>query len=82
MAEQRIWVFSEKTDLLAELIAGARQLGGSEVTAAVIGPRADAERTASGADRIIWLGEAGPGRLKNTISRMAASRAAKRNWGL
>lgn len=66
MTENRsIWVFSEKPDLLAELIAGARPLAGAgALVALALGPRAAAEQAITyGADRVLWLGEAGPQRL-------------------
>lgn len=60
-----IWVFSEKPDLLTELITGARTLSGTgQVTALVLGPRAMAEQAiAQGAGRVLWLGEMDPQRL-------------------
>ncbi len=62
MAEGRdIWAFSEKESLLAELIAGARELAGQtggQATALVLGGRAQAEAAlARGAQRVLWLGE-------------------------
>ncbi len=58
MAAGEIWVFSDKTDLLAELVSGARSLAdGKPVAAVVTGSRAQAEAAQSlGADRVLWLG--------------------------
>ena len=58
MSSGEIWVFSEKTDLLAELIGGARSLAeGKPVAAVTTGSRAQAEAAqALGADRVLWLG--------------------------
>jgi electron transfer flavoprotein alpha subunit len=68
MADNRdIWVFSEKTGLLGELIAGARGLAGhtgGSVVALVLGPREEAgEAVARGADKALWLGQPAPGVL-------------------
>mgnify|MGYP000483549913 CR=1 FL=1 len=65
MAEQReIWVFSEKPALLAELIAGAKTLGGRRVAAWVVGARSSAAQALTqGADRAAWLGDTGGERL-------------------
>jgi electron transfer flavoprotein alpha subunit len=61
MADQQIWVFSEKPALLAEMIAGAHTLigdSGGTITAIVLGARTEADQAAAhGADKIIWLGE-------------------------
>jgi electron transfer flavoprotein alpha subunit len=58
---REIWVFSEKEDLLAELIAGGHQLAeqyGSTVAAFVLGERSQVEEAlAHGAQRVLWLGE-------------------------
>lgn len=60
-AGQDAWVFSEKTALLHELIAGAHTLTmntGGRVIALVLGPRAAAEQAIThGADGVLWLGE-------------------------
>ena len=58
MAAGEIWVFSEKADLLAELVNGARSLAdGKPVAAVVTGSHAQAEAAQSlGADRVLWLG--------------------------
>lgn len=58
MATGEIWVFSEKQDLLAELLTGARELAnGAAVAALVIGERAAADAIrAYGADRVVFLG--------------------------
>ena len=57
----QIWAFSEKSGLLAELIAGARSLTeklGGEVAAVVVGPRTDAvSAVGMGADKVYWLGD-------------------------
>lgn len=56
-----VWVFSEKASLLAELIAGANELtkqSGGNTAAVVLGTQADAQKAlASGAQRVLWLGE-------------------------
>ena len=60
MAENREWwVFSEKPDLLAELVSGVQEIAAPErVVALVLGPRDQADRAlAYGAARVIWLGE-------------------------
>lgn len=63
MADQTIWAFSEKPALLAELIAGARQLSGA-AAAVVVGTRTLCEQVlAAGADRVYWLGETSDTRL-------------------
>jgi electron transfer flavoprotein alpha subunit len=58
---REIWVFSEKEDLLAELIAGGQQLAeqyGSTVAALVLGERSQVEEAlAHGAQRVLWLGD-------------------------
>jgi electron transfer flavoprotein alpha subunit len=58
---REIWVFSEKEELLAELIAGGHQLAeqyGSTVAALVLGDRSQVdEALAHGAQRVLWLGE-------------------------
>lgn len=57
MASGDILVFTEKADLLAELIAGARNLAeGGQVVAVVGGSRAQAEAAQrSGAERVLWI---------------------------
>jgi electron transfer flavoprotein alpha subunit len=66
MAENHeIWVFSEKANLLAELISGARKLAGDiggSSAAIVVGPRANAEKALEmGAAKVFWLGDLQPG---------------------
>lgn len=67
MADNDIYVFSEKPGLLAELIAGARGLAGQRggrVVAVCLGTRAQAEQAGQrGADGLMWLGELPPDRL-------------------
>jgi electron transfer flavoprotein alpha subunit len=62
-----VWVFSEKADLLAELIAGAHELSahsGGGVVAVVLGTRDEADMAlAKGAQRVLWLGERKEGYL-------------------
>ena len=59
-----LWVFSEKSGFLAELIAGGRMLAEKmqgSVTALVLGAREEAEKAVSmGADKVLWLGEPDP----------------------
>jgi electron transfer flavoprotein alpha subunit len=66
-AGKEIITFSEKKDLLAELITGACSLdvrGESEVSAVVWGPRQEAETAAEmGARQVYWLGERPPDAL-------------------
>jgi len=56
---KQAWVFSEKKDLLLELVSAARQIAPeAEVTAFVSGPRETAELVArQGVQSVIWLGE-------------------------
>lgn len=58
---QDIWVFSEKADLLTELISGAHALCENtrgHVVGLVLGSRPAAEQAVqTGADRVLWLGE-------------------------
>jgi electron transfer flavoprotein alpha subunit len=60
LADKEVWVFSEKPELLSELIGGAQQLtvsSGARITAVVLGERAEVDRTLSyGALRVLWLG--------------------------
>lgn len=67
MDKHDIWVFSEKPSLLAELIAGARELAahtGASLVALVLGPRKEAEEAvARGAEKALWLGQPTPGML-------------------
>jgi electron transfer flavoprotein alpha subunit len=62
-----VWVFSEKADLLAELIAGAHELSahsGGSVVAVVLGARDEADKAlARGAQHVLWLGERKEGYL-------------------
>jgi electron transfer flavoprotein alpha subunit len=80
-------VFSDKAALLTELIGGAQglaaQLGG-EVTAAVAGPRAEADAAAAqGAERVYWLGEVPAGRmLEDYVATLAALVEAKKPAGV
>lgn len=66
-----LWVFSEKSELLFELIGGAHHLAehtGGNVVAVVLGPRLLAEQAiAHGADRSIWMGEQKPGMLVEDV---------------
>ncbi len=66
-ANKDIWVFTEKTALLPELIAGARNLAeqtGGKAVAVTLGPRQAAEKSFEmGAHMVLWLGELPPGRL-------------------
>jgi electron transfer flavoprotein alpha subunit len=59
-----LWVFSEKSSFLAELISGGRMLAEKmqgSVTALVLGAREEAEKAISlGADKVLWLGEPDP----------------------
>ncbi len=61
MAVKDLWVFSEKTSLQAELLAGARTLAeatGGGVAAIVVGDETSAKAAlAQGADKVFWLGE-------------------------
>ncbi|SHN80097.1 FAD-binding protein [Desulfitobacterium chlororespirans] len=60
---KKVWVLAEKTDALAQLCAGGRQLG-EEVGALVWGSRAEAEKAAAyGADKVYWLGSLEQGRM-------------------
>lgn len=69
MPIHHIFVFPESTTLLAELIAGGRELAAQagssgRVTAICLGPPAEAEQAARrGADAVLWLGEPQPSRL-------------------
>lgn len=67
-----ILVFSEKSNLLAELIAGARELcqhSGGKVAAVVLGPRGEAQAALSrGADSVLWVGELPEGRLVDDVT--------------
>src|SRR5512133_919751 len=66
-AKQDIWVFSEKPDLLAELLSGAGTLCENtqgQVVGLVLGARSAAEQAVqNGADRVLWLGEIPQGGL-------------------
>ncbi|ACL22606.1 Electron transfer flavoprotein alpha subunit [Desulfitobacterium hafniense DCB-2] len=60
---KKVWVLAEKTDALAQLCAGGRQLG-EEVAALVWGSREEAEKAAAyGADKVYWLGSPDQGRM-------------------
>lgn len=81
MAENREWwVFSEKPDLLAELIAGAKEIGGgAEVAAVVLGTQAQAENAIRrGADRVVWLGDPVDGCLVEDYVPTIAQQIAER----
>jgi electron transfer flavoprotein alpha subunit len=66
-ASQDIWIFSEKTAMLGELITAGREMAaktGGQVVALVLGPRAAAEQSiVQGAERVLWLGELHQGGL-------------------
>jgi electron transfer flavoprotein alpha subunit len=66
-----VWVFSENTELLAELIAGAAELSvhtGGNVSAVVLGSRTAADAAlASGAQHVLWLGERKEGYLVDDV---------------
>ncbi len=75
------WVFSEKPDLLAELIAAASSLAqgmGGEVAALLIGPRVAAGAALEmGAGRVFWLGELKAGDLVEDYVPTLAALAEK-----
>lgn len=53
----KVWVIAEKESVLAQLLAGGRQLG-EEVAAVVLGTKEETDKAISlGADKIYWLGE-------------------------
>ncbi len=70
-----IWVFSERKELLAELINGARELAteaGGQVVALVLGPRgANDDALAQGADKVLWLGEPGDNMVEDYVATIA-----------
>lgn len=56
-----VWVLAEKPDTIAELCAGARQLG-TKVTVILAAPKSVAQEVIrKGADHVYWLGEINPG---------------------
>jgi electron transfer flavoprotein alpha subunit len=62
-----VWVFTERSELLPELIAGAHELAGhlgGKVTAIVLGARAEADGALEyGPAALLWLGERKEGYL-------------------
>ena len=80
-----IWAFSEKPELLFELLAGARSLSttSGRVTALTVGPRSLAEQAlAHGADQVLWLGEPQPGTLVEDYTTTLGHLAEQRKPGL
>lgn len=72
----KVWVFSDIASRLPELLAGASRLGGN-ISAFVIGtPEEAAKALALGADTVLHLGEAVPGRIvEDYADTMAAAMA-------
>lgn len=69
---KNVWVISEGGKALAELLACAREVG-DNVTALVIGPKAEAERAfCLGADSVCWTGETGEDRMVEDYVETAA----------
>jgi len=60
---KKVWVFAEKQDALAQLCAGAAQLG-QEVSAVVLGTKDEAEKMIKlSADKVYWLGNPKPEKM-------------------
>jgi electron transfer flavoprotein alpha subunit len=70
-----IWAFSEKGDLLAELLGGARDLAGDtgdSLTAVVLGPREACDAALkAGANSVLWLGEPGSNMVEDYVPTLA-----------
>lgn len=67
---QKVWVLAEKPIALAQLCAGARQLG-QQVSAIVAGSRDDAEKAVRlGADQVYWLERSDDDMIENYIETM------------
>lgn len=76
-----VWVFAEKTEMLAELCSGARALG-STVMALVIGTEEEAVKAShSGANKVYWLGEI-EGRIFEDYTRTIYDLIIKEKPGL
>lgn len=71
----QIWAFSEKSELLAELLGGARGLAGEtgdSVAAVVLGPREACDAALSaGAEKVLWLGERGENMVEDYVPTLA-----------
>ena len=74
-AMRQIWAFSEKSELLAELLGGARALAGEtgdSVSAVVLGPRDACDAALSaGAEKVLWLGERGENMVEDYVPTLA-----------
>jgi len=81
MSEREIWVFAEKGEALAELMAAGRQLG-EKVVALVAGSKPDAVAAGPmGADSVLWLGQPSPADLlEDYVDTLLALLAGRRPY--